>query len=137
MRIYSNVILSWPQVLHAFQAARLYQGRWYNYYFYKINRVQPYILTTHSPLEFLQENCQYYCYDKYYREKRLEQYGNAFTILSIDGKKPEFGVETWGYIPKVACANDIILIKNDTAIGYPSFNHSSTTSLASTSTVLT
>lgn len=120
MRIYSNTLLSWPQVIHVFQAARLYPGRWYHYYFYKINHVQPYVLTTNSPIELLQENCQYYCYDKYYRDERLEKYGNYFEMISVANKEPEFGIETWGYIPKVAAANDIIVIRNDFAKGYPS-----------------
>ena len=121
MRLYSNTLLSWPQSLHLFQVARLYPGRWQNYYFYKINRVEPYVLTTYSPIEFLQENCKYYCYDKYYRDKRLEDYGNRFEMISLDNKEPEFGVETWGYLPKVAGATDMIVIRNDTAApGYPS-----------------
>ena len=120
MRIYSNTHLSWPQVIHVFQIARLYPGRWQNYYFYKINHVQPYILTTNSPLELLQENCKYYCYDRYLRDKRLEEYGNRFEMLSIANKEPEFGVETWGYLPKVSCANDIIVVRNDSVTGLPS-----------------
>jgi hypothetical protein len=120
MRIYSNTLLSWPQVIHVFQAARLHPRRWLNYYFYKINHVQPYVLTTNSPIELLQENCQYYCYDKYHRDQRLEVYGNRFEMISVANKESYFGVETWGYIPKVAGANDIILIHNDLATGYPS-----------------
>jgi hypothetical protein len=120
MRIYSNTLLSWPQTIHVFQAARLYPGRWLNYYFYKIERVQPLVLTTHSPIEFLQENCQYYCYDNYYRDKRLEQYGNTFEMVSISNQEPEFGKETWVHIPKVAGATDIIVVRNDTAVGFPS-----------------
>jgi|LauGreDrversion4_2_1035121.scaffolds.fasta_scaffold321867_1 hypothetical protein len=122
MRIHSNTLLSWPQVLHAFQAARLYQGRWMNYYFYKINSTQPLILTTHSPIEFLQENCQYYCYDNYYRDKRFEQYGNSFELVNVCNKDPQFAQETWVYVPKTTEPDDIIVIRNDTAFGYPSAN---------------
>lgn len=117
MRIYSNTILSWPQVIHTFQASRLYPGRWMNYYFYKIERVQPLVLTTNSPIEFLQESCQYYCYDKYYRDKRLEQYGNTFELVSISNQE---SVKTYVYIPKVAEATDIIVVQNDRAVGFPS-----------------
>ena len=91
-----------------------------NYYFYKINHVQPLVITTHSPIEFLQENCQYYCYDKYYRDKRLEQYGNTFEMVSIANQEPDFGKETWVHIPKVAGATDVIVVRNDTAVGFPS-----------------
>ena len=120
MRLYSNTILSWPQVLHAFQAARLYPGRWYHYYFYKIQHITPLVLTTNSPIELLQENCQYYCYDKYHRDKRLEQYGNTFVSANIHNKQLGLGEETWIYIPKIAEVDDIIAIRNDTAVGYPS-----------------
>jgi hypothetical protein len=130
MRIYSNTVLSWPQVIHVFQIARLYPGRWQNYYFYKINRVQPYILNTNSPLELLQENCKYYCYEKYTRDKHLEEFGNRFEILSVPNKGSEVGSKTWGYIPKVACANDIIVVQNDTAAGYPSVNWPTSLSMA-------
>jgi hypothetical protein len=135
MRIYSNTLLSWPQTIHVFQAARLHPGRWLNYYFYRIERVQPLVLTTHSPIEFLQENCQYYCYDKYYRDKRLEQYGNTFEMVSISNQEPEFGKETWVHIPKVAETTDVIVVRNDTAVRFPSFNYPSFAT-ASTSTVL-
>ncbi len=117
MRIYSNTLLSWPQTIHVFQAARLHPGQWMNYYFYRIERVQPLVITTHSPIELLQENCQYYCYDKYYRDKRLEQYGNTFEMVSIANQEP---VKTWVHIPKVAGATDIIVIRSDIAFGIPS-----------------
>jgi hypothetical protein len=119
MRIYSNTTLSWPQTLHAFQAARIHPGRWHHYYFYKINHRQPLILTTYSPLEFLQENCQYYCYDKYYRDKRLEQYGNDFELVSITNKESDFAQESWVYVPKASEINDIIVIRDPKSISIP------------------
>ncbi len=112
MRIYSNTLLSWPQVIHVFQGARLYPGRWLNYYFYKIEHVQPLVLTSYSPIEFLQENCQYYCYDKYYRDKRLEKYGNTRELVS------DANQQIWVHIPKVAGATDIIVVRNDSANGF-------------------
>lgn len=125
MRLFSNSILSWPQVIHATQAARLYPGRWHHYYFYKIYCRQPLVLTTHSPLELLQENCQYYCYDKYYRDKRLEQYGNQFELVSMTNKESDFAQESWVHIPKAAETDDIIVIRNPYAIGISSANFKS------------
>ena len=119
MRLYSNTILSWPQVLHAFQVARVYPGRWHHFFFYKIQTIKPLILTTHSPIELLQENCKYYCYDKYYRDKRLEKYGNTVVSANIHNKQLGLGEETWIYIPKIAEVDDIIVIKSDTIVGYP------------------
>jgi hypothetical protein len=131
MRIFSNIPLSWPQILHVSQAARLSPGHWHNYYLYKLTHVRPHIITTNSPLEFLLENCQYYCYHKYYRDQSLEVYGNEFTMISIND------IKTWGYIPKTAEPNDIISISSFNHTGHPSFNYSPVVSLASTCMVLT
>jgi len=119
MRIYSNTLLSWTESLHIFQAARLYHGIFRNYNIYKINVIKPLILTTDSPIELLEENCQYYCYDRYYRNKYLEQFGNTFELASIINKKAEFEKETCVYIPKMAEVNNIIVIRNDIIYGYP------------------
>lgn len=120
MRIYSNTLLSWPNVLHVSQTARIYPGRWLNYYYYKISNIEPLVLTTHSPIELLQENCKYYCYDKYYRDKRPEIFGNTFQIINISNQESDFPKELWGYTPKVATINDIIVIKNNINNGTPS-----------------
>jgi hypothetical protein len=137
MRIFSNIPLSWPQVLHVSHAARLSPGSWHNYYIYKLTHIRPHILTTNSPLELLQENWQFHCYDNYCRAAQLEAYGNEFTMISINGKKSEFGTETWGYIPKAAEPNDIISISSFNHTGHASFNYSPVASLASTCMVLT
>ncbi len=120
MRIYSNTLLSWPQVLYAFQAACLYPGRWMNYYYYRINDIAPLSLTTYSPIELLQENCQYYCYYNYHRDKQAEAFDNSFKMISILNNKPQFGRKSWAYIPKVAEPNDIIVIRDDITFDIPS-----------------
>jgi hypothetical protein len=120
MRIYSNTLLSWPTALHVTQTARIYPGRWLNYYSYKISNIEPLVLTTHSPIELLQENCKYYCYDKYYRDCRPEVFGNTLEKINISNQHTEFGKETWAYIPKVADINDIIIIKSNINNGTPS-----------------
>ena len=136
MRIYSNSLLSWPQTLHIFQAARLYPGRWMNYYFYKVKTRKPLILTTYSPIDFLQENNQYYCYDKYYRDTRLENCENLFEPVSIPNNELNLGEETWCYVPKFAESTDIIVVRNDRVVGHPSYNYSSPFFGTSTDTVL-
>jgi hypothetical protein len=120
MRIYSNTLLSWPTALHVAHTARIYPGRWLNYYSYKISNIQPLVITTHSPIELLQENCKYYCYDTYYRDKQPELFGNTFQIITISNQEPDFAKELWGYIPKVADINDIIVIKCNINNGTPS-----------------
>jgi len=120
MRIYSDTLLSWPKSAHIFQAARLYTGHWQKYYFYKIKHVQPLVLTTHSPIDLLEENRQYYCYYKYYRHRRWES-DNSFEMVS---QQPD---KTWIYIPSAARANDIIVVQNDTTfhkIVMPVLQHS-------------
>lgn len=116
MRIYSNTNLSWPQTLHIFQVARLYPQKWLHYNFYKIKQTQPLIISTNSPIELLENNYQYYCYDKYYRDKRLEKYRNTYELCSIINKTPEFNLESYIYIPKTIIRNDMIVIENSNNI---------------------
>jgi hypothetical protein len=125
MRIFSNTLLSWPQVLHTFQVARLYPGHWHHYYFYKIQHINPLVLTTHSPIELLQENCQYYCYYKYQRDKHIEQNGNIRVLAITHNQNPSFGEETWIHIPKIAEINDVIVIRNNDISGFPNINFKS------------
>ena len=105
--IYSNTYMTWPQVLHLSQQARLYSGRWQNYYMYCINNFNPLMLKTYSPIELLQENRHYYCYNHFYRYTHLESIGNKYQNLIINN------LETWVYIPKQAESNDIIVVKSD------------------------
>jgi hypothetical protein len=107
MKLYSNILLSWPQTLHLFQIARFYPGQWYNYHFYKISNIDPFFLVSHSPIQFLENNYKYYCYNKIYRNKQSEIFGNSFQIINISNN------ETWGYIPKNAEINDMIVIKKE------------------------
>jgi hypothetical protein len=121
MRIYSNTLLSWPIALHISQTSRIYPGKWFNYHYYKISNIHPLIINTYSPIELLQENCKYYCYNKYYRDKRSEIFHNTFKIVNNFNQKSDFGKETWIYIPKIIEINDIIVIKkNKTPNIYPS-----------------
>ena len=129
MRLYSNRLLSWPQLLHAYQAARVYPGRWHHFYFYKIKTVNPLAIITYSPIELLQENCKYYCYDKYERDKRLENYGNTVVSATIHNKQIKLGEETWVHIPKMTNVDDIIVIQSDTMVGYPTTISLPTTAL--------
>jgi hypothetical protein len=120
MRIYSNILLSWPQVLHVAQAARLYPGRWQNYYFYRIKYTDPtLVLKTYSPIELLQENSKYYCYDRYNRDQQLEKFGNELKMVHIHNNQPTFS-ESYVYTPKNIDINDILVIQSDIPSGLPS-----------------
>lgn len=122
MRIYSNTLLSWPQVLHVSQATRLYTGKWLNYNFYKIHNTRPLIITTNSPIEHLEENWKYYCYNRYYRDEEFEHYGNTLepcTIINKNKTNDKFCTEIPIYIPKLAGYNDIIVFYNDLEKEFP------------------
>lgn len=121
MRIYSKTPLSWPIVLHVAQAARLYPGRWQNYYFYRVKIREPtLILQTYSPLELLQENSHFYCYDRYNRDKQLEKLGNELTMTYIENSPPF--TENYTYVPKPLTNNDILVIRSDFTTGVPGIN---------------
>jgi hypothetical protein len=102
MRIFSNIALTWPQVLHVSQAARVHPGCWKNYYFYRIQSRNPTTILTYSPIIHLQMNSPYYCYDKYLRDKSRESVGCE--MVSINNQL------LWINIPKSAQENDIIAI---------------------------
>jgi hypothetical protein len=115
MKLYSNIILSWPQMLHLSQRARIYSGKWNDYYFYKILQINPIIIHTYSPIELLQENIDYYCYNKYQRFKHLEEFGNKVEIITINDNKINSN-KFYAYLPRTAVTNDVILIHMDNAI---------------------
>lgn len=110
MRIYSNTFLAWSQVLHLSQQARIYTGRWQNYYMYRVTHNDPLMLKTYSPVELLQENRHYYCYSYFYRYIHLETAGNKYQNSIINNY-----LETSVYIPKCTEDNDIIVVKSDIA----------------------
>ena len=77
MRIYTNTRLYFPDIIHTLHASiKTPIGRWDNLYFFHIQRIHPLILKTSSPIELLQKNRKYYCYDKIYRNKTIENLGN-------------------------------------------------------------
>jgi len=120
MRIYSNTLISWPHGLHLFQAARMYPGRWHNYYLYRVRQTNPLEFITYSPINLLQENRQYYCYDRFYRDLRPEKLGNSLELVSVHNKTVSFGEELWVHIPKYIKVNDIIAINHTFPTGVPS-----------------
>lgn len=120
MRIYSKTLLSWPTSIHVAQAARLYPGRWQNYYFYRVTLRDPnLVLHTYSPLELLQENSPFYCYDRYNRDTQLEKPDNELILTTLQSIAPTF-TKKYIYIPKLLEKNDIIVVRSDINKGLPS-----------------
>jgi hypothetical protein len=111
MRVYSNTLLGWPQSLHIVQIARLYLGPWQHYHYYRINSTSPLILTTNSPIEPLQENCHYYCYNSYL-SMNPELINNSFKRIWMINNKTHIKSQPWVYIPKDIEPNDIIVIQD-------------------------
>lgn len=108
MRVYSNTHLIWPQLIHITQAARLYPGQWFNYHFFKVNDINPLKLISYSPISLLQENRQYYCYDKFYN-KYLHKIQNSYDMATVINQKPADNV-TSIYFPNCVSPCDIIVI---------------------------
>jgi hypothetical protein len=107
MRIFSNILLSWPQVLHVSNAARLYPGRWQNYYIYRIMQRDPAEIISYSPIRLLQENREFYCYDRLHRDTQSEALGTESEMVTVNNTPP---TELWITIPKAAKKNDVIAI---------------------------
>ncbi len=69
-------------------------------------------------------NRQYYCYDNFYRDKRPEELGNSWEMVTVNNKSPPFPEELWINIPKASENNDIIVIKPTLINDEPNFNYS-------------
>ncbi len=113
MRIYSNKLLSWPQIIHVSQAARLHSGKWLKYYFYNIQSVKPLEIHTHSPLQLLAENRYYYCYDNNVRSIEKELSGNYIIFLDTELRTI--------YYPVALKSGDFMVIQDDS---HPTINSS-------------
>jgi hypothetical protein len=136
MRIFSNIILTWTQVIHVSQAARLYPGKWHNYYFYRIASRNPTRIITYSPVYLLQKNKQYYCYNRLCHDPRAEKQGNATELVSVNNLHHSLTEELYATIPKIAQSNDIIAISTIHYTGYHNFNYSPASLFDSTSVEL-
>jgi hypothetical protein len=111
MYIYSNKLLTWPQVLHVAHAATTYPGKWHNnYYFFQIKMRHPTHILTYSPFNLLDKDQSYYCYDRFYRNKGPEKIGNISESVNIFDLKNKSSEEKVITIPRDISPNDIILI---------------------------
>lgn len=64
MRLFTNTLLAWPEVLHVFQAARLSTARWQTYSFSRVQQGEP--------IPNMPSGQQLYCYEHYYRKPELD-----------------------------------------------------------------
>lgn len=113
MRIYSSVELSFSKFLYLSNAGRVYPGRWLDNYLYLVKSKQPNKIITYSPVDLLQENRNYYCYDKSGIYKRCESRKNVCEMTTINNKQ-----ELIIYIPKCVEPDDMILIHSPTHTVY-------------------
>jgi hypothetical protein len=112
MRLYSDTPLKFLQVPLINQVARVYPGRWNNYFLYNIKHIHPLQFQTYSPIDLLCMNRKYYCYDLFGRDKRIEIHGNRQESVAIDTYALLDG-ETPIYVPRYASPEDIIVIREN------------------------
>lgn len=109
MRIYSDKILAWNEVLRAAYAARVHPGKWLNTCTYKIQRIQPVMIYTAAPIELLTKDRKYYLYDNLLRNKACDHLPNYIDIIEGVNFKPD----TYVYLPFTVAPSDFILIHED------------------------
>jgi hypothetical protein len=115
MRIYSSIKLSSSKLFYLSNAGRVYPGRWMDNYLYLIKSKEPNKIITYSPVDLLQENRNYYCYNKSGIYKRCESRKNVCEMTTINNKQ-----ELIIYIPKCVEPDDMILIHSPVPTGYQS-----------------
>jgi hypothetical protein len=80
MRIYSNKLLTWTEIVHVSQISRLYPGTWQNYNIYRITSVTPFTITSFAPFKYLETDYKYYCYEKLVRNNDMEFFKNINSV---------------------------------------------------------
>jgi hypothetical protein len=119
MRIYSNILLSLPHIVHVLN--KPYTGQWGNLYTFRplgisnsqrsnVKSGHTFIALRHF-IHLLEKDRKYYCYDTFYRNKYIEKFGNISRIITDKN--------TCIYIPQFSMADDIFIIKDDN----PSHDH--------------
>jgi hypothetical protein len=101
------MLLSWPQIIHVSHAARITSGRWLQYNFYNVIHHKPLELHTRCPIENLNENWYYYCYDNYNNRPKLESRINSYTVY-YQNKEPYMI-----YYPSNIKSGDCIVIRDE------------------------
>ncbi len=113
MRIHSNIILPWPQVLHAFNSSRIYNGQWGNFNFFKVVSNKPFDINSYSPITLLETNRYYYLYNNYFRDVTQEKYGNVIEKITIYNPSTKNVETSYIWIPKIVETGDVILVHTD------------------------
>ena len=114
MRIYSDKLLAWNEVLRASYAARINPGRWLNTHIYKIQRIQPTFINTFSPIELLERDRKYYLYDNLLRNKACDHLPNFIDIIEgVNGSPLLFNNDFKIYLPLTVAVGDVILIHEE------------------------
>lgn len=106
MRIYSDKLLAWHEVLHTAYAARINPGKWQNMHIYKIQRTQPAIIRSSSPIELLQKSRKYYLYDNLIYNNTCGHIGNYMDVV-----RSKSGIsDTYIHLPFTVAPQDVIVI---------------------------
>jgi hypothetical protein len=106
MRIFSNIVLNWPQLLHVNQVSRLYSGKLGDYQIFRVSMIEPLKINSYSPLNLLEENRPYFCYHNFLRDRTTNNQNKH--VLINDSHRTYFI-----YVPETVGFNDIIIIHSD------------------------
>lgn len=109
MRIFSNNLLTWPQVIHLHHAIHVNPRpcMYMNYNIYKIESIHPYRIISLSPLEYLNVPRHYYCYERYFRAHKYEYMNSKFADVFHNNNSNS----TMLYFPDNIQPSDAIIIK--------------------------
>ncbi len=104
MRIYTNKILGWPEILHLNTFTRLHVGSWPLVNIYKIRKnTYSFCIQTSSPIFPLYSNRKFYCYEYCTRNMSRELENISLDCMPFNRI----------YIPSVIENNDIIALYNE------------------------
>lgn len=113
MRIFSDKVLSWTQILHVNHGIRTYSNLWNNYHIYLLQDLKPLTIYSKSSLSILEENRYYYCYKNYIQDVYSEGFDNNYGVIRQYNKL--YGV----YYPENATFGDFIVIYKEPKKYFP------------------
>jgi hypothetical protein len=106
MRVYSNKILSWTEIVHISQVSRIYPGTWHNYNIYRVSSLIPFTIVSFAPFTYLESDHKYYCYEKMVRNFDMESFKNISYKLSNIRTNTEYNIK----YPEFINRDDTIVI---------------------------
>ncbi len=125
MKLYTNIPLNWPIILHLYSISRIYPCNFYNFSIYNVMKTNPIKLHSYAPINKLCRNHKYYCYDIYNkRYYDLEMSSNIIydikyntnivnNVYDVNNKN---NTKHTIYIPKHIQQYDILTVYDETSL---------------------